>query len=203
VSTDRLQIVPGDHNTTVPWFVEAHLAPLPRDWVYGLAYGDGNGRDDSPFGPLETIARRFPRIDHLVNVNTGIYKRVRGAHPDARYLLDDLSGIAKKYRLIRTPIGEWQWSMVMMTNWEKVPEFRELGFRRLDSQEGRGIFERVNYSKRERQAASPPFAPSLPIGPTPSTFGIPDSLPSAPSSSSVAAASASGAEQRAQPSLTT
>jgi hypothetical protein len=113
-------------------------------------------------------------------------------------LLDDLSGIDKKYRLIRKPIGEWQWSMVMMTNWEKVPEFRELGFRRLDSQEGRDIFERVNYSKRERQAASPPFAPSLPIGPTPNTSVTPDFSPSAPSSSSVVAASASGATPIAQ-----
>jgi len=200
VSTDRLQIVPGDHNSTVPWFVETHLASLPRDWVYGLAYGDGNGRDDSPFGPLATIAQRFPRIDHLVNVNTAIYKRVRGAHPDARFLLDDLAGIDKKHRLIRKPIGEWQWSMVLMSNWGRVPEFRELGFRRLDSEEGRDIFERVNYSKRERDDIARPFVQSPPIAVTPSTSGIPASSPFGPSSSSVAAASASAATPPAQPS---
>lgn len=197
VSTDRIQLIPGDHNTTVPWFVSEHLASMPRDWVYGLAYGDGNGRDDSPFGPLSVLARRFPRVDHLVNVNTAIYKRVRGARPDARFFMDDLAGIDKKFRLIRTPAGQWAWTMLLMTNWEKVPEFREMGFRRLDSEEGRSIFERVNYSKREREASPGPFEPKLPTDPMPSTSGIHGFSPSEPSSSSGAAASASGATQHA------
>lgn len=200
MSTNRIQIIPGDHNNTVPWFIAEHLADLPRAGVYGLAYGDGNGRDDSPFGPLATIARRFRMVDHLVNVNSAIYKRVRGAHPDARSLLDDLAGIDKKFHLIRKPAGQWSWTMLLMTNWEKVPEFRELGFRRLESAEGRAIFERVNFSKRERDEAARPFVPSPPIAPTPSTSGILASSPSAPSSSSVAAASASGATPSAPPS---
>jgi len=199
VSTDRLQIIPGDHNRTVPWFVAEHLAKLPRDWVYGLAYGDGNGRDDSPFGALAVLSKRFPRVDHLVNVNTAIYKRVRGARPDARFLMDDLAGITKEFRLIREPAGRWGWTMVLMTKWGKVPELREIGFRRLDSEEGRLIFERVNFSKPERESGHP-FVQSRPIGPTPSTSVTPGSSPSAPMSSPAAMASASGAGWPAQPS---
>lgn len=203
VSTDALQIIPGNHNHTVPWFVTEHLAGLPSDWVYGLAYGDGNGRDDSPFGPLATLAKRFPRIDHLVNVNTTIYKRVRGALPDARFLQDDIAGIDKTVHLIRKPVGRWGWTMLLMTRWAGVPELRGLGFRRLDSAEGRRIFEGVNYSARERESAARPLGESRPIAPMPSTSVTPGSSPSVPMSSLVAAASASGATAPAQPSPTT
>jgi hypothetical protein len=203
VSADRIQVVPGDHNKTVPWFIAEHLGSLPRGGCYGLAYGDGNGRDDSPFGPLAAIAERFSLVDLLVNVNSGIYKRVRGAHPDARFLENDLAGIDKKFSLIRKPAGQWGWTMVLMTNWANVPEFREIGFRRLDSEEGRRIFEQVNYSAREREAADSPLGQSQPTAPMPSTFVIPASSLSAPSSSSGVAASASAAGSLAQPSPTT
>jgi hypothetical protein len=199
----RLQIIPGDHNSAVPWFVDTHLATLPHGGVFGLGYGDGNGKDDAPFVPMAALADRFPQVDLLLNVNATIYKRLRGANPDAGYLLDSLGGIAKKHRLIREPVGIHQWTMVFQTNWATAPEFSQIGFRRLSSPDGRRIVEQVNFSKREVSGSTAPFAARRPIAATPSISGTPASSPSGPTPSPVAAASASGAAMPARPSPTT
>lgn len=196
----RLRIVHGDHSRGVAWKIESELSDLPNDWVYGLAYGDGNGKSDTPIGPLVALAERFPRVDLLLNVTATGYKRARGANPDASYLLDDLRPILKAHRMIREPVSEWQWTMLFLTNWAGAPEFGERGFRRLGSSAGREIADRVNFSKREAQKKTRPLPPSRPTAPTPNTSVTPVSVPSAPLSSSVVAASASGARPPAQPS---
>lgn len=201
----RLQIIPGDHNKSVPWFIQEHLASLPSRWTYGLGYGDGNGKTDAPFGPMAALAARFPRVDLLLNVNATIYKRLRGANPSAGFLLDDLSVIKKAQRLIREPVGIHQWTMVFQTNWDRPPEFGEIGFRRLDSDEGRRIAGTVNFSKPERRGRGQlrlAFEDGRPTAPMPSTSDTPVSVPCAPLPSHGATASASIAGSPARPSPT-
>ena len=187
---DRLRVVHGDHTRGVDWKLTDDLSGLPSKWVYGLAYGDGNGRTDAPFTPMAALAERFSQVDLLLNVNATVYKRERGAKPEAGFLLDGIGSIKKAHRLIREPVGIHQWTMLFQTNWIGAPEFEQIGFRRLNSDEGREIAARVNFSKREIER---PFVLRRPIGPTPNTFAIRDSSLSAPSSSSGVAASVSGA----------
>jgi hypothetical protein len=190
---DRLRVIYTDHNESVSWALKAHLAAIRRTYTYGLAYGDGNGKTDVPIKPMEALAVRFPQLDQLLNVNATIYKRLRGANPSASFLADDLAGIKKQHRLIRKPVGIHQWTMLFLTNWDRPPEFGQIGFRRLDSLEGQQIAEEVNFSRRERREKQRPFEGLPPTNPMLSTFGTPASWPFAPSSSSAAVASVSAA----------
>lgn len=148
----QLRIILGDHNWTVPWAIKERLADVPRKWVYGLAYGDGNGKLDAPFGPMVDLATRFRQVDLLLNVNATVYKRERGANPAAGFLLDRVGEIDKAHRLIRTPVGVHQWTMLFQTNWVQSPRFEQIGFSPLDSDAGQRIAARVNFI-RNREAA--------------------------------------------------
>lgn len=194
---DRLKVIVGDHNWTVPWALKEHLATVPRKWVYGLGYGDGNGKTDAPFGPMEALAARFPQTDLVLNVNATVYKRERGGNPSAAFLLDHLGSIDKAHCLIRRPVGIHQWTMLFLTNWIGAPEFEQIGFRALGSLEGREIAARVNFSKREVAGSPHPFGLSLPTEAMPSTSDTRSSSPSGRSSLSGAAASASDVTGRA------
>jgi len=207
----HVTVVPGDHNVTVETIVaEINQRVSPGRRVYGLVFGDGNGQLDFPITPLIRLSRH-PRLwctDILLYVNAAVIKRTRlggrseagqrrglGAYADT-YLIDGgIDQIRKQYGMVRRPHGQQQWTFFALTNYAAFPKFRKHGFIDRDSEQGRRIIDGLNLAPTERPDGQLPFDFGPLIGPTPSTFGIPASEPSAPSSSSAAAASASAATE--------
>lgn len=129
----------------------AALIPEPCDslWRFGLLYIDPNGsplltRHMKPF----VQSARWSRIDLLLHVPAGTMKRSHGAHSDKGHLpLDDyIEQLNKRYWIINNQGGSHgaQWTFLLGTNWEKLDDFRRLGFVRVDSPEGRMIINALS-----------------------------------------------------------
>lgn len=181
----------------------------PDRIVDGLVYWDPFG-DPVPVNIINgLIASPRDKVDVLLHVNAnGAYKRPRGrGHADyqGRYLADDIGRINKQFWWVREPATDWQWTFLIGSNWSGFPQFRKLGFHRLDSPRGLAVLDRLNLSKRESDGRWPrlPFDVSPPTARTPSTSSIRDFWLSEPSSCSVPLADASGAASGRQPNRTT
>lgn len=122
-----------------------------RSGQYGLIYSDPI-RDEIPHELLNQAASRLPRVDILSYVAATQYKRRRGLDPGRPYLADHIAAVKKQVVLIREPIGTWQWTFVLWSNWVKYPEWQRRGFYRLDSDRGQAVLERLNLSERESRA---------------------------------------------------
>lgn len=116
---------------------------------YGLVYSDPI-RDEIPHALLNAAAERFPRVDLLSYVSATQYKRRRGVDDARPYLADHIAAVNKKVVLIREPIGMWQWTFVLWSNWVNLPDWKRRGFYRLDSEKGQQILDRLNLSAREQ-----------------------------------------------------
>lgn len=115
---------------------------------YGLVYADPIGKE-IPHALLNHAAKMLPRVDLLSYVSATGYKR-RGT----RRFADDVAAVAKRYVLVREPLGAWQWTFVLWTNWEKFPEWRRIGLHRIESERGRQILDKLNLTDRELREAS-------------------------------------------------
>jgi hypothetical protein len=147
------RVIVGDHNVTVPQ-VLAQVPQAVRARAYGLVYSDSNGEViNVPL--LRQIAApwQLQRLDFLLYVGANAqYKRVRGLQPaNARFLQDDLTALGKPYVWIREPRTAWQWTFVLASSYDRLRVPGWLGFHRLDSQRGREILWRLNWSKYERR----------------------------------------------------
>lgn len=120
---------------------------------YGLIYSDPI-RDEIPHELLNVAARRLPKVDIMSYVAATQYKRRRGVDPARPYLADHIAAIDKQVVLIREPIGAWQWTFVLWSNWVRFPEWERRGFYRLDSERGQRVLERLNLSEKESRARS-------------------------------------------------
>jgi len=118
---------------------------------YGLVYSDPI-RDEIPHELLNKAAKYLPRVDLLSYVAATQYKRRRGADPGRPFLADHIRAVDKRVALIREPIGMWQWTFVLWSNWVNLPEWHRRGFYRLDSEQGERILDRLNLSKGEQHA---------------------------------------------------
>lgn len=119
-----------------------------RGW-YGLIYSDPI-RDEIPHALLNAAAQKLPRVDLLSYVSATQYKRRRGVDENRPFLADHIAAVDKKFALIREPIGMWQWTFVLWSNWDGLPDWKRRGFYRLDSERGQQIMERLNLSAREQ-----------------------------------------------------
>lgn len=120
---------------------------------YGLIYSDPINAE-IPHELLNEAAAKLPRVDILSYVAANQYKRRRGVDPSRPFLSDHIRAIEKKIVLIREPIGKWQWTFILWSNWVKFPEWQRRGFYRLDSAKGESILERLDLSKRESHEAA-------------------------------------------------
>lgn len=138
----------GDHNDIVPEVIKE----IPN-YANGLFYTDPNGIPS--FGLLSSISQimRVSRMDILIRYAASGGKR-------AGYKLADcIAKIDKKFWLVQEPSSndKWQWTFLLGTNWTKFPEMERIRFYRIDSDRGRAILDRLNYTKEEleeRQQAS-------------------------------------------------
>lgn len=159
-----------------PVFTEAFETGFPR-WLaetgrqsdrYGLVYSDPI-RDEIPHALLNEAAALLPRVDILSYVSATQYKRRRGqdikrnGSTELPLLGDHIRAVDKRIALIRKPLGPWQWTFVLWSNWVNMPAWTSHGFHRLDSAEGQQILDRLNLTEREHKekANTPlPFPPS-------------------------------------------
>lgn len=118
---------------------------------YGLIYSDPI-RDEIPYELLNHAAKYLPRVDLLSYVSATQYKRRRGCAPGRPFLADHIRAVNKRVALIREPLGTWQWTFVLWSNWTNLPQWQKRGFYRLDSKRGERILERLDLSKKEQHA---------------------------------------------------
>jgi three-Cys-motif partner protein len=153
---DRLQnnIVPY-HSLKIRTFNQDHLDVLPRFCVrdgasLGLIYTDPSG-ETPPFSLLEEISKYRKRIDLLIHFTGANIKRICNSPLTScnKRLLDFLSPIEKKQWLIREPYARHQWSFLFGTNWTDFPAYEKIGFHKLNSDKGKAIFEKLNYTNEE------------------------------------------------------
>jgi len=144
----NIHVFCGDHAELLPQFYNGN-----RQWHYGLLYTDPNGI----FNPdlLQTFSQQEQHhaTDILINCPAAAIKRVKNSPKceDCRTLQDRLAIIHKKEWLVRKTLkgSTWQWTFLLGTNWTKFPEFQKIGMVRLNSEEGKSIFDRLNYTAQE------------------------------------------------------
>lgn len=115
----------------------------------GMAIGsvlvDDNGTG-IPVHELADLAAACPRLDLFINITATGLKRA--FHVRSLRLSDIVGGIDKQHWLIREPIGAFQWTMLLGRN-VQVNDHRSEGFYHLESEQGRQVMERCNYTAAE------------------------------------------------------
>lgn len=144
-SEDRAYVVCGDNAaycSAIPHVAE--MIGERREYVIGSVLCDPNGTD-IPVDELATLAGQCPRMDIMLNLAATGFKRNK--HLDVR-VNDIVRAIPKKHWLIREPVGQWQWTMLIGRNVE-VGDHRALGFHHLESKKGGELMELVSYTSAE------------------------------------------------------
>jgi three-Cys-motif partner protein len=188
----RVFVATGDSNGLVATAIDK--LETRTDRTFGLVYTDPNNHQ-IPIKAITTLAEqaKLQKIDFLFHVAGTAYKRVRGASGLDVQMSRDIRQAGKKLLLIRDPIGAWQWTFALATNWVDMPPFKSIGFHRVDQPDGEAVERRIN---------SPLPKGSPRTGRMPSTSVTRRSSPSAPLSLSALADGANGAASIHQPNHT-
>jgi hypothetical protein len=151
-SEERAFVVLGDNAAycaAVPHVAEA--IGERREYVIGSVLCDPNGTE-VPTDELAVLADQCPRMDVMLNVAATALKRNK--HLGVR-IEDIVKAIPKRHWLIREPVGDWQWTMLIGRNIE-VGQHRSLGFHHLDSRKGIELLDHVSRTAAERAEAGHP-----------------------------------------------
>jgi len=145
----RMHVIHGDNAQ----FCE-HIPRLIREagerekYALGSILVDPNGTS-IPLDAVAKVAHQCPRLDVFIGIAATALKRAAAYQvPSIR---DIVHQIPKRHWLIRTPIGPWQWTMLLGRNFA-VGEHRALGFYDLDSESGQEILARCHLTAAEFQA---------------------------------------------------
>lgn len=126
-----------------------------RKYHFGVIYSDPSNADPST-DVLRKVTNAYPKLDIILNLAAASYKRT--SHLDDYTNLKDELFSVKKIWILRKPIGNHQWTMLLGSNWLDFPEWEQKGFVRFDSDVGREWFDKVAYTKQERHAKyNPPL----------------------------------------------
>lgn len=149
----------GDNREKLMWSLDTIKFSVGRDCPYGLIYADPNGEiDQLPFDALAAAStmRVSRKIDFLIHIPATNIKRVRSS-PFCEYesdLIQNLNKIDKKVWVIREPKSAFQWTFILGTNWGDAPEYKKHGFHRIDTDIGRQILRRLNYTAKELESSN-------------------------------------------------
>jgi len=143
----KIDVRCGDHADVLPEFFTSK-----RTKSFGLVYTDPTG-SIPPFDLLAEMASVpcYEKTDFLISCSATTIKRVRGCSkcPSDKYLTDYLNTIDKKYWNVREPLGRHQWTLLIGSNWNAYPSFKNLGFYSADSLEGRKVLSKLNFTEKE------------------------------------------------------
>lgn len=148
-SDPRHEVVHGDNALfarLIPKIIERN-GDRPA-YAVGSVLSDPNGTG-IPFDQLAELSRRCPCLDIIVNWNSIVFNRVRlsPAHPGTMTLEEAIKLFNKEHWLIREPLSCQKFSLLIGRN---IQTGSQRGFYRLDSEQGRSIFRRLNYTNAER-----------------------------------------------------
>lgn len=127
------------------------LRPCAEDkYRKGLIYHDPNGRPD--WGLLQMLAKKFQRVDILVNLNCAAIKRTNGAFEvDDPTLIEGLDSVGKRFLYVTDKThGKWQWLMALLMNWE-YGDWEQEGIVKFSRPQAKQVLHRANYTRRELQ----------------------------------------------------
>ncbi len=125
---------------------------------YGLVYADPSAAPRLAIEPMGAICDRFPKVDAMFNIAATSIKRANSTKPPEEILrLDDMRArINKKHWIIRKPISQFQWTILLGTNWLNYPDWEKNDFVSIHSDLGKEWLAICNLSERERQRAIQP-----------------------------------------------
>lgn len=118
----------------------------------GLIFFDPNGVPD-----LETMkffAEMRPRMEILIYLKAVSLKRVRRANKERASLLEHMQYTGKKHWLIKKPIvtdTQAQWTFLLGSNTDIFKKYEAIEFYRMDSEEAKAFFPKLNLTKQELQ----------------------------------------------------
>jgi len=121
---------------------------MVADGVYGLILIDPCGL--VPWDAVRTISRAYPRLDVLMNVGAATIKWHRQSR-GLRTLDQEIDALDKKHRLITKPQGNFQWVMLLLSNF---PYGRSVvhGLEPIDTSPGREWWEQAKDARAEIKA---------------------------------------------------
>jgi hypothetical protein len=127
------------------------MAP-PHRYRNGLVFADPIGLDGStgpvPVEVFNAVAQHSPRVDLLAYVAANNHYKRSG---QGLRIADDISAVRKRKVLVREPDGAEQYTFILWTNWDRVPEWHKSGFYDLASARGQEILSELNFTTRERK----------------------------------------------------
>lgn len=135
-------------------FVNGLIYHITRP-IFGFIFFDPNGGPNWEAINRFSCVPRFERCDILVNVNSVGIKWARKnaiCKNHTKTATQHLREINKKYLFLwePNPSDNWQFSLVVATNWGAFPQFEKLGFYLIDSPKGKLIADRMDYTREER-----------------------------------------------------
>lgn len=139
---DNVFIYNGDNAVLLDSWINKSKNKVP-----GLLYCDPTG-EVPPFRLLSRFSCIWESIDLLVAFSATNKKRERCRFGRCE-LKEDISSIYKKNILIREPFGKHQWTFFYMTN-GPLPVWERQGLHPLNSKRGQEIFNKLNYTNKER-----------------------------------------------------
>lgn len=157
----------GDHNDIIPRYIKRppiYDSKGKTEFVFGSLYADPTGTEP-PWSLLQLFADRYPRIDLIIHLSATNYKRKRGEAKTRGVALpnlqDCIKDIPKRYWIIREPESMHQWTFLIGINWKDYPDYKRLGFVKLESRRGQAVFEKLVYTKREQFDNLQPLLPGI------------------------------------------
>lgn len=145
-SDERSFVMHGDNAEfvrAIPSIIEA--AGDKAHMAIGSVLVDDNGTG-IPIHELAALAAVCPRLDLFINITATGLKRAFQTRQ--LRLTDIITGIEKQHWLIREPLGQFQWTMLLGRN-VQVNDHRAEGFYHLESKQGQQALERCNYTAAE------------------------------------------------------
>lgn len=146
----------GPHEEMEPDFFRAwhdlYEAMERKKW-FGMLYHDPNGFPSFDILKRFAASECFQFVDIMTHISGTTIKRCK--EQGKGRLSEHLFGINKKHWLIREPVGTWQWSFLVGTNWKDFPKFVDLRFQPLDSAAGMRIFNKLDLTAKELENTAP------------------------------------------------
>jgi hypothetical protein len=104
------QVVCADNRILLPHIAEVIAAREDAQHAVGLCLCDPNGWKAVPVEALQAFARRFPKVDLVLNLNLSLFRKVRGHRRKCKPGFDDWPSVAelpalfsRNHWLIRNP----------------------------------------------------------------------------------------------------
>jgi hypothetical protein len=141
----QYELLSGDNAMLVPQLIKNISKICAVKKMLGLIYCDPNTIPD--ISMLKTVSTYMPKMDILIRMNVTAGKR------GSTRIENLISSIGKKVWIIRGPQSSdhWQWSFLLGTDYVNFKPWSKKGFHRLDSKKGYELFNKLNYTEKEKK----------------------------------------------------